>query len=102
MAFAFGDDSFNTGDSTAVNCMVSKGDIPLNIKWTLNSEPIFNGQYGIVIVKMTSKLSSLNIETISDKHRGKFKCIAENDAGRDEYESELRVNGTMLLMSCCC
>lgn len=93
MPFNFGDEATNTGESTAVQCMINKGDAPINIKWVLNSEPLFNGQHGIVIVKMSTRLSSLSIDSITDKHRGIFKCIAENAAGRDEYESELKVNG---------
>lgn len=93
MPFTFGEEAANTGDSTAVNCMINKGDAPINIKWVLNSEPLSNGHHGIVIVKMSARLSSLSIDSITDKHRGIFKCIAENVAGRDEYESELKVNG---------
>lgn len=98
MPFYFGDESFNSGDSTAVNCMISKGDLPLNIKWALNSQPIVNGQHGVVILKISSRLSSLSINSISGEQRGIFKCIAENDAGSDEYESELKVNGIHLLL----
>lgn len=93
MPFDFGDEASNTGESAAVNCLIVKGDAPINIKWALNGEPLINGQNGIIIVKMSARLSSLSIESITDKHRGIFKCIAENAAGRTDNESELKVNG---------
>lgn len=98
MPFYFGEDSFNTGDSTAVNCMITKGDAPLNIKWVLNQEPLVNGRYGIIIAKLSQRLSSLSIDSISSKHRGIFKCVAENLAGHDEFESELKVNGIYIVV----
>lgn len=95
MPFQFGDDSFNPGDSTAVNCMITKGDLQnLRMKWTLNGQPIVNGENGLQVVKMSARLSSLSIESLSDRHRGIFRCIVSNDAGETHYLSELKINGT--------
>lgn len=94
MPFTFGDDSFNTGDSTGVSCMIVKGDLPIQIKWTLNNEPIISGENGITINKLSAKSSVLNIASVEKEHRGVIKCIAENLAGFDAYASELSVNGT--------
>lgn len=93
MPFQFGEDSFNTGDSTGVSCMIVKGDLPINIKWTLNDEPIINGENGMTIAKLSAKSSVLNIGSVEKEHRGIFKCIAENMAGNADYSSELHVNG---------
>lgn len=98
MPFQFGDDSFNPGDSTAVNCMITKGDVPLNIKWTLNGQPIVNGENGLQVVKMSPRLSSLSIESLSDRHRGIVRCIVSNNAGETYYMSELKINGTIHVM----
>lgn len=96
MPFSFGHDILNPGDSVAVNCMISKGDLTkLNIKWTLNGQPIVNGENGLQVVKMSPRLSSLSIESLSDRHRGIFRCIASNDAGETNYLSELKINGTI-------
>lgn len=98
LPFSFGEDSLNPGDSTAVNCMITKGDIQnLNIKWTLNGQPIVNGENGLQVVKMSSRLSSLSIESLSDRHRGIFRCIVSNDAGETNSLSELKINGTTTL-----
>lgn len=91
--FSFGEDSFNAGDSVGVQCMIAKGDLPIFIKWTLNSRPIISEEDGIIITKLSPKSSVLNIPSVDEEHRGIFKCIAENDAGVAEYASELNVNG---------
>lgn len=95
MPFTFGDESFNTGDSTGVSCMIVKGDLPIQIKWTLNNEPIITGENGITINKLSAKSSVLNIASVEKEHRGHIKCIATNMAGSDTYASELSVNGTI-------
>lgn len=95
MPFTFGEESFNTGDSTGVSCMIIKGDLPIQIKWTLNNEPIISGENGITINKLSAKSSVLNIGSVEKEHRGIIKCIAENMAGSDTYASELSVNGTI-------
>ena len=73
--------------------MVTKGDLPLNIRWTLNDQPIITNENGFTIGKMSQRLSTLSIESIQGLHRGIFKCIAENKAGSMEYSTVLQVNG---------
>ncbi|XP_070066218.1 cell adhesion molecule Dscam1 isoform X15 [Drosophila virilis] len=90
--FSFGDDPVNTGENAGVQCMVQKGDVPITIKWTLNSRPIINGEEGITILKLSPKTSVLNIAAVEQYHRGIFKCIAENVAGSSYTTSELKVN----------
>lgn len=94
MPFFFGDEPTNYGESTAVQCMISKGDLPISIQWFLNEEPIVNSDDGILILKMSPRLSSLSIESINHKHRGLFKCTASNLAGSSEVSAVLNVNGT--------
>lgn len=94
MPFDFGDESFNSGDSTAVNCMISKGDLPLQIHWTLNGDPIVNQLNHMQVVRLSPRFSSLSIDDIGGAHRGTFRCIASNQAGRSEAQSDLKVNGT--------
>lgn len=95
MPFTFGDESFNKGDSTGVSCMIVKGDLPLTIRWTLNSQPITSAATGITIVKLSAKTSVLNIASVDQEHRGIVQCIAENEAGSTEFASELHVNGAI-------
>lgn len=93
--FSFGDEPVNTGESAGIQCMIQKGDVPLNIKWTLNSRPLINNEEGITILKLSSKTSVLNIPSVAEYHRGVFKCIAENKAGSTFYAAEFKVNGTL-------
>lgn len=93
MPFFLGDEPTNTGDSVGIQCMANKGDLPIDIRWVLNSSPIVSGENGVTIVKLNQRTSSLNINSVEGIHRGIFKCIATNQAGTAEHSAELRVNG---------
>ena len=93
MPFFFADEPMNMGDMFGAQCMVSKGDLPLNIYWTLNAQPIVNGEDGVTLMRMNPRTSSLNINALEGKHRGVYQCIANNKAGFTSYSAELHVNG---------
>lgn len=93
MPFAFGDEPTNTGDSIGIQCMANKGDLPIEIRWVLNTSPLVSGENGITIVKLNQRTSSLNINSVEGMHRGMFKCLASNKAGTAEYSAELQVIG---------
>lgn len=94
MPFSFGEEVFNMGDILGINCMVLKGDLPLNIHWTLNNEPITTGEQGFTVFKMGPHASYLSVGSLEAKHRGLYRCIAMNSAGSAEYAAELQVNGS--------
>lgn len=73
--------------------MAMKGDLPIEITWLLNGQPILDASE-ITVMKVSPRLSSLSIDNISYKHRGDFKCVAKNKGGHAEYTTELKVNGT--------
>lgn len=73
--------------------MVARGDLPVDIFWSLNSEPIVSDQNGFTITRMNMKTSSLSIDALDAKHRGVYSCIARNKAGFTEFHTELHVNG---------
>lgn len=93
MPFSFGDEATNSGDSLGVQCSVTKGDLPINITWTLNNQTLKTGDYEIIIGRMSTKSSTLNIDYIAAEHRGVYACIATNRAGVSSYQAELQVNG---------
>lgn len=95
MPFFLGDEPTNTGDSVGIQCMCNKGDLPLEIRFVLNSSPIVSGENGITIVKLNQRTSSLNINSVEGIHRGIFKCVATNAAGSAEHSAELHVNGLL-------
>lgn len=93
MPFVLGDEPINTGESVGIQCMSNKGDLPIEIRFVLNSSPIVTGENGITIVKLNQRTSSLNINSVEGMHRGLLKCIATNAAGSAEHSAELKVNG---------
>lgn len=94
MPFSFGEDSYSPGDSVGVQCIITKGDTPIQISWKFDGKPLKTGQNGINIMNISTKTSLLNIVSINALHRGTYTCIAKNEAGHAEHESELKVNGT--------
>lgn len=96
--FTFGDEPANPGDSNAVNCMVTKGDLPLTITWSMNGRILNDDLDGVSIVRMSARLSSLNIDSISPRHRGIFQCIAINEAGMANHSTELLINGDLIVL----
>ncbi|XP_054089329.1 cell adhesion molecule Dscam2 isoform X22 [Zeugodacus cucurbitae] len=92
MPFSFGDEATNSGDSLGVQCSVTKGDLPINITWTLNNQTLKSGDYEIIIGRMSTKSSTLNIDYIAAEHRGVYACLATNRAGVSAYQAELQVN----------
>lgn len=91
--FTFGEEPANAGDTVGVQCMVAKGDAPINITWLLNGKPVRNIQ-GISVVKIGHKSSGLTIDGVASIHSGVYTCSATNQAGHANYSSELAVNGT--------
>ncbi|XP_017146806.1 Down syndrome cell adhesion molecule-like protein Dscam2 isoform X49 [Drosophila miranda] len=90
--FDFGVEPANTGEMAGGFCMVPKGDLPMEIRWTLNSAPIITGEHGFSLSRLNPRTSSLSIDALEARHRGLYKCIASNKAGIAEYSAELHVN----------
>lgn len=93
MPFEFGDEPSNTGDSIGIQCMANKGDLPIDIHWTFNGFPIISGENSYTITRVNSRISTLSIEYLDGIHRGTYKCIANNRAGKVDYVSVLFING---------
>ncbi|KRF98042.1 uncharacterized protein Dwil_GK22019, isoform D [Drosophila willistoni] len=92
LPFSFGEAAADVGDIASANCVVPKGDLPLEIRWSLNLAPIVNGENGFSLVRLNKRTSLLNIDSLGAFHRGVYKCIATNEAGTSEYVAELQVN----------
>lgn len=92
LPIAFGDDVVNAGDVVAIQCMVLKGDLPMEITWRHNGAAIVNSP-AINVLSTSTRISTLNIESVHARHRGTFECVAMNVAGRAESAAELMVNG---------
>ncbi|XP_063893570.1 cell adhesion molecule Dscam1 isoform X37 [Helicoverpa armigera] len=89
--FTFGEEPANAGDTVGVQCMVTKGDTPVNITWHLNGKPTSEIQ-GITVTRIGHKSSSLSIDSVASVHTGVYTCSAANRAGHANYSTELAVN----------
>ena len=99
LPITFGDEEFNLDDSVTAVCSVTKGDLPLNIWWTLSDSIESQSEYnistndGVVISKNGNKVSMLNIEAVKARHRGNYSCYAKNKAGISKHSAYLAING---------
>lgn len=93
--FSFGEETINSGEFITVICAISKGDLPINITWTLNGRSITEFD-GIDTGTTKSRTSQLTIESVQAHHSGKYTCFAHNLAGTDYYSSFLNVNGSLI------
>lgn len=94
MPFDFGSDPANALDMVLVTCAVSKGDLPLKIKWLKDDSEILSGQSGIVITT-TKRTSQLSIESLSHDNQGMYTCVVKNRAGKANHTTKLVVNGNL-------
>lgn len=84
-----------------VQCAVIKGDLPVEIVWSLNGRPIVvSAEPGdpyhrdIVIRRSGKRASTLTIDSVAARHAGVYSCSASNPAGTAEHAADLSVNGT--------
>ena len=84
----------------SLQCIVTDGDLPIDIMWTFNNEPITSEQPDVVVAKMGKRSSLLTIESVSARNDGKYLCQAENKAGHASYVAELKVIGSLIKTIC--
>ena len=93
--FSFGKEVFDEGEYAQISCIVSSGDLPLKISWSLqgsDSEKAGGGR-GITTAPMGSRASFLSIDSVGSMHGGKYTCTARNKAGVASFSTSLGVNG---------
>lgn len=93
LPFAFGDEPSNSGDAVSVTCSISKGDLPLEIGWAFNDEPLTQLRTDITI-SSGKRHSMLAIDSVAARHTGEYTCTASNRAGATSHTAVLAVNGT--------
>lgn len=96
LPFSFGAESFEEGQSVSVQCSVSSGDLPLNIMWLFDNDPIQQSN-DIITSNFGHRASALSIEPLSRKHVGNYTCLAVNDFGKSFHTAQLIINGSSIL-----
>lgn len=93
--FTIGEEPANWGEQVSAICSVLKGDQPIEIRWSLNSQPIDRHSFSdISITKSGKMISLLSIDSVSAQHAGEYTCEASNQAGGTSRSATLVVNGT--------
>jgi hypothetical protein len=85
---------------TVVQCAVIKGDSPITISWFFNGVEITPGYQGVLIGKMSQRISTLSIEAVRARHSGDYTCRASNAAGKTDHTAYLNVNGNTPFSMC--
>ena len=80
------------GMSAQTQCIVTEGDTPVDIRWTISSR-VHSSMTGITIGKFGAKSSILQIDSIDASHSGNFTCTATNSAGSSSYMAHLTIVG---------
>ena len=93
LPFNFGKEILDEGDFVHVSCIVTRGDLPLTISWSLQGD-IVGADNGIITSQAGPRASFLSISSVTHAHMGIYTCKASNDAGSVSYATELKVNGT--------
>lgn len=90
--FDFGGDPANVEDSVSVTCLISSGDLPIDIEWLFNDYAI-SSYSGVSVMKSGKRTNILTIDNLHARHAGKYTCKAKNHAAGVNYTAELVVNG---------
>ncbi len=80
------------GAFAQLTCVVSHGDEPIAISWSLKGDVISSGP-SLSTTKIGSRTSILIISSVSYRHSGDYTCQARNAAGADHRSTRLTVNG---------
>ncbi|XP_064480697.1 cell adhesion molecule Dscam1-like isoform X2 [Ornithodoros turicata] len=87
--------SIREGQRASVMCTVSSGDMPINITWYRDGEPIgpANPQTrGILVSTVADYSSTLHFKSVRLEYRGNYTCVASNDAGTVSYSTTMVIH----------
>ncbi|XP_075218306.1 cell adhesion molecule Dscam2-like [Lycorma delicatula] len=84
-------------DRAGVQCFVTKGDLPLTIRWMKDGEDVNSDEQkgsitGISVRQLGEFTSSVSIKSLQPHHAGTYTCSARNQAANTTHSSTLLVN----------
>ena len=91
--FSFGSDTIDQGRFAQLTCVISHGDRPLSITWSLKGDIVSDDT--MTTTMLGTQASMLVIQSVDYQHSGTYTCRAENPAGITTHSAELKVNGKM-------
>lgn len=93
--FSISEEPANWGEQVSAMCSILKGDLPIEIRWSLNGELITRLTHPDITITNTGKKTSvLTIESVTARHAGEYSCVASNLVGSVSRSAILSVNGT--------
>ena len=94
--FSFGSTVVDSGEFAQLTCVVSKGDMPITITWSLKGQDLNSGP-SITTTMVGTRTSMLIISDVDYTHIGEYTCRATNPAGSVTHAAKLNVNGNHLV-----
>ncbi|XP_059477700.1 cell adhesion molecule Dscam2 isoform X5 [Neocloeon triangulifer] len=88
--FSFGDEPIYYGQAAQATCLVTEGDLPLEITWSFQGSNL-STQMGISTTKVGRKASLLLIDPTLPGHTGNYTCTAKNKAGVANLTAKLNI-----------
>ena len=90
--FSFGTAVVDSGAFAQLTCVISHGDMPVTITWSLKGQEVNSGP-SIRTTMLGQRASILVISSVDWSHVGEYTCRATNPAGSVTHSAELKVNG---------
>ena len=90
--FSFGVNTINEGQFSQLVCVVTSGDEPIQITWSLKGD-VVSSDPDLSTTMLGKRTSMLTISSVSYRHIGEYTCRAENPAGVSTHSTSLKVNG---------
>lgn len=81
------------GQATQLTCLVSEGDLPLDIQWYFQGRPL-KEIAEVTANEIAKRASLLLIDPAGWSHTGTYTCVVRNAAGSSNYSASLEVHGT--------
>ena len=82
----------DSGEFAQLTCVVSKGDMPITITWSLKGQELNSGP-SITTTMVGTRTSMLIISSVDYTHIGEYTCRATHDGGSVTHSAALNVNG---------